>query len=144
MTPKDSNCIPPRKRITTIRVGKPCTTSPHINVLNMMKHMYMKATRETIIPAKVEMRKGATVKEVTPSTAKLRRLKKLNEDVPATRSSCSNLISFLRNPIQQYIPLVYLWLSRSCFKAFIQQRSNSLKSPTFGRISTRVVFCNNL
>ena len=27
----------------------------------------MKATRETIIPAKVEMRKGATVKEVTSS-----------------------------------------------------------------------------
>ena len=43
--------------------------------------MYMKATRETIIPAKVEMRKGATVKEVTPSTAKLRTLKKLNEDL---------------------------------------------------------------
>ena len=60
-----------------------------------------------MIPAKVEIRKGAMVKEVIPSIARLSRLKKLNEELPAMRFSCSNLISFLRKPIQQYMPLVY-------------------------------------
>lgn len=39
ITPKDSSCIPPKKRIVTNSVGNPCTFSPQINVFIMTIHI---------------------------------------------------------------------------------------------------------
>lgn len=76
-------------------------------------------------------RKGVVVKEVIPSIAKLNKLKKFQEDLPATLSFCSKSTEIFLNPIQQNMPLVYLSDSLKDLSASIQHLSNSLKSPTF-------------
>ena len=54
----------------------------------------------------VEMRNGALVNEVIPSSANENRRLKFHDESPARRSPWSNSTSFLLKPIQLYIPLV--------------------------------------
>ena len=65
-----------------------------------------KAPSEMMNPRMVDIRSGAVVKEVMPSIPRLKRLAKLKEDLPTTRSPRSNRISFFLKPIQQNMPFV--------------------------------------
>ena len=68
--------------------------------------MYRKAHTDTTKPIMVEMRNGALVNEVIPSSANENRRLKFHDESPARRSPWSNSTSFLLKPIQLYIPLV--------------------------------------
>ena len=67
----------------------------------------MKPIKEAIIPNMEAIRKGDVVYAVKPSTARFISDDSFHLVVPLSRSSYSYLIPFLRNPIQQYIPLVF-------------------------------------
>jgi hypothetical protein len=53
--------MPPKKRITHIRVGKPVTTSPQSRVFTNIYTRYPKAISDTMIPATVDILSGVVV-----------------------------------------------------------------------------------
>ena len=67
ISPRNTSCMPPKKRIAAIVDAYPDISTPKINVFNMIYIPYTKATDENIKPSIAAQRRGEVVNDVIPS-----------------------------------------------------------------------------